>query len=381
MDPVTHAASGALLMLALPRRPQTRWAVPLAALAAASPDIDTAFCWTPELFLALHRGVTHSLAYLPLFALLLALLARPLWRPQTPGRFSLAGCWILCAACLGLHLWLDAVTSYGTMLLLPFSHLRVRLNAVFIVDLLLVLPMLVLAVKAARAGQTPGRKPAGSRAALAGLVWLVAYPLASLAIGHLQAERFVQAELACGRQIERSVLLPDVLSPCFWRVVYEEREQAPQTESPAAERLLVKSQSLGPLGRRGSPAVYEALPAGTAQALRAQSTAAGSCLDFFVLPVVQTLPAPDRQGACLPDGCRALLVHDLRFGSGLAFARRLMAMRPNANIPFRLMVVLDGQDRLLQERIVFSDSRRDTGWRTPTLHPAPSLAAWLAGLE
>ena len=174
--------------------------------------------------------------------------------------------------------------------------------------------------------------------------------------------------------------MPDVLSPCFWRIVYEEREQEAKAEACTAERLLVKSQSLGPLGRRGSPAVYEALPAGIAQALRAQSTAAGSCLDFFVLPVVQPLPAQDRQGACLPDGCRAILVHDLRFGSGLAFATRIMAMRPNANIPFRLMVVLDGQDRLLQERIVFSDSRRDTGWRTPTLHPAPSLAAWLAGL-
>ena len=37
MDPITHAASGAVAMLALPRRPLTRWAVPLAALAASRP--------------------------------------------------------------------------------------------------------------------------------------------------------------------------------------------------------------------------------------------------------------------------------------------------------------------------------------------------------
>ena len=382
MDPVTHAASGALLMLALPRRPQTRWAVPLAALATASPDIDTAFCWTPELFLDLHRGITHSLAFLPLFAFLLALLARPLRRPQTPGRFSLAGCWLLCAGCLGLHLWLDAVTSYGTMMLLPFSHFRVRLNAVFIVDLLLVLPMLFLA---ARAAGKPRRQEAslqaglaGRRAALCGLAWIFCYPLASLAIGHVQAERFVQAELSCGRRIERSVLLPDVLSPCFWRVVYEEREQA---GGGSGGRLLVKSQSLGPAGRRGLPAVFEALPAEIEAAARAQSTAAASCLDFFILPVAVPLPEGELEDALLPAGCRAVLVHDLRFGSGLAFARRLMALRPNANIPFRLMLVLDGRNRILRERIVFSDSRRDTGWRPPALHPAPTFAAWLAGVE
>ena len=40
MDPVTHAASGALAMLAMPQRPATRWALPLAAFAAAAPDLD-----------------------------------------------------------------------------------------------------------------------------------------------------------------------------------------------------------------------------------------------------------------------------------------------------------------------------------------------------
>ena len=60
MDPITHAASGAVAMLALPRRPLTRWAVPLAALAAASPDLDLVFVSTPLQFLLLHRGITHS---------------------------------------------------------------------------------------------------------------------------------------------------------------------------------------------------------------------------------------------------------------------------------------------------------------------------------
>ena len=68
MDPITHAASGAVAMLALPRRPLTRWAVPLAALAAASPDLDLIFASTPLQFLLLHRGITHSLAAMPALA-------------------------------------------------------------------------------------------------------------------------------------------------------------------------------------------------------------------------------------------------------------------------------------------------------------------------
>ena len=131
MDPVTHATSGALLMLALPKRPATAWAIPLACLAAAAPDIDTFFCRSPELFLALHRGITHSLPALPLFSLILALAFRPRWRRGTDDAFSFVGTWIFCATCVLLHIWLDCITTFGTMILQPFSDLRVRLNGVF----------------------------------------------------------------------------------------------------------------------------------------------------------------------------------------------------------------------------------------------------------
>ena len=70
-------------MLSLPNRPATRWAVPLAAIASASPDIDVALCHTPLEFLLLHRGITHSLAAAPLLGLLLTLLVLALWGVAT----------------------------------------------------------------------------------------------------------------------------------------------------------------------------------------------------------------------------------------------------------------------------------------------------------
>ena len=142
MDPVTHAASGALALLAMPQRPATRWALPLAAFAAASPDLDILAASGPLQTLLLHRGITHALAAAPLMGLLLAILARPLWRYDTRNAWSFGGVWAFMMLMVLLHIWLDALTTYGTLVWLPFSGERLRLNAVYIIDLLMTLPLL-----------------------------------------------------------------------------------------------------------------------------------------------------------------------------------------------------------------------------------------------
>ena len=142
MDPVTHAASGALAMLAMPQRPATRWALPLAAFAAAAPDLDILAASGPLQTLLLHRGITHALAAAPFMGLLLAILARPLWRYDTRNAWSFGGVWAFMMLLVLLHIWLDALTTYGTLVWLPFSGERLRLNAVYIIDLLMTLPLL-----------------------------------------------------------------------------------------------------------------------------------------------------------------------------------------------------------------------------------------------
>ena len=59
-------------------------------------------------------------------------------------------------------------------------------------------------------------------------------------------------------------------------------------------------------------------------------------------------------------------------------------MRPNAGIPFQLMVQMEPGNmgpRLLQERLYFSDSRRDSGWQAPPRPSQPAFLPWLAGLR
>lgn len=372
MDPVTHAASGAVALLALPRRPLTRWALPLAAMVTASPDLDILFAHTPLQFLLLHRGISHSFAAMPVFGLLLALCCRPLWSAATPGRWSFARVWLLCCALILLHIWLDVVTTYGTMVFLPFSHYRVRLNSVYIIDLFLTVPLLwaVWRLRARRG------------LILLALAWVFVYPTLGMGLNAwhtVQSRERLQHE---GRAVSRLHVLPDAFAPFFWRVIFE-------------EGATVRAQSLDALGRpRAAEAVHPAAPAPLVAALAEQSVACESYFQFAMLPVMDALrpgDAPPRRTDAPPeDGHTGALFYDLRFGSGLAVVRRLLAMRPNADIPFQLMVELApaGADaprsappRLEQLRLRFSDSGRDSRWHAPVPPAPPTFLRWLVGLR
>ena len=381
MDPVTHAASGAVAMLALPSRPATRWAVPLAALAAASPDLDILFASSPLQFLLLHRGITHSLPALPVMGLILALCCRPLWRAATPGRWSFGRVWLLACALVLLHIWLDVVTTYGTMIFLPFSHERVRLNGIFIIDLLLTLPLLWAVWR--------WRKKRALM--LLALAWVFVYP--ALGVG-LNARHTAQAEArltAENRQASRVTVLPDAFAPFFWRVLFEEEDVRGKN---------VREQGLNALGRPRTPeSAYSAVPNALAEELARQSVTCESFFQFAVLPVIAPLSRKDWPQDPAAKA-RKFLIHDLRFGSSLEFVRKIMAMRPDADIPFQLMVELGfaddgalaetgknaastawGEARLLRARLRFSDSGRDSRWQTPRPPRPPSFWPWLVGLR
>ena len=125
LDTLTHALSGALLARAttpkdapprsLPRR------IAAGFLACAAPDLDfVAGFLGPVEYIAQHRGVTHSLLLLPLWALPLSwLLAKILREPR--GWRALYG---VAAMSIGLHIAGDVITGYGTMVFAPFSDWR-----------------------------------------------------------------------------------------------------------------------------------------------------------------------------------------------------------------------------------------------------------------
>ena len=136
MDTLTHALSGALLARATASRDAPPRSLPrrIAAgfLAAAAPDLDIVFSlFGPLTYLENHRGITHSILLLPLWAFLLAwLLAKILREPG--GWRALYG---VSAMGLGAHIAGDLITSFGTIIFAPFSDWRAGIGTTFIIDL------------------------------------------------------------------------------------------------------------------------------------------------------------------------------------------------------------------------------------------------------
>jgi len=141
VDPLTHAISGAALARAFPKQPLPAKQVLLIILLAMAPDSDSVLRLISDpVYLQHHRGLTHSLLMLPLWGwLIFSLSSRQV--KQNPVMPKLIGLALL------LHISLDVVTTYGTMLFAPISDQRLSVDLLFIIDPLfsacLLIPLLL----------------------------------------------------------------------------------------------------------------------------------------------------------------------------------------------------------------------------------------------
>ena len=133
MDPVTHGLAGGLVAKSglahrlVPKQLEAR-AVALTAVAALAPDVDAIveLGADPLAFLRYHRGLTHSL-------LGGAVLAWVLVAPLFPG-VSRKRLFVLSSIGVYIHVLLDLLTSYGTVLLYPFRSDRFTLDWMWTFD-------------------------------------------------------------------------------------------------------------------------------------------------------------------------------------------------------------------------------------------------------
>jgi inner membrane protein len=143
MDPLTHVATG-VICSQLVSTPSRWWASVAGIIFALLPDVDYFFIyWDRLAFIRYHRGFTHSLVALPLFALAGALVGRFLGGPRWFKPLLVLGLVVL-----STHLLLDLATSYGTQLLSPFFRKRFALDWIFIIDPYFTALLLVGAVAA-----------------------------------------------------------------------------------------------------------------------------------------------------------------------------------------------------------------------------------------
>ena len=242
MDTLTHALSGALVarLIAarstLPPAAATAWPTPavpgsfsaawqggphaplpwqgvvVGLVAGAFPDIDVVAQWFGDVaYLTHHRGITHSVLMLPLWAALIAwLMAWAFQRTRSrPGGWK--SLYAFAAAGLAVHIAGDWITQFGTMLLQPFSDRRFGLGSMFIIDLtfsgLLLAGLLLAAVFPRR--RWPAALGLGAAAAWVGLA--TAGQFQALDVG----ERYARAQ---GMAQPAITVMPRPASPFNWTV-------------------------------------------------------------------------------------------------------------------------------------------------------------------
>lgn len=216
MDPLTQGALGAALPQSLGRRGHALLAGALGFVSGMAPDLDVLIRspTDPLLFLEYHRQFTHALVFIPIGGLLCAALLHPL---LVRGRFPFRRTYLYCTLGYATHGLLDACTTYGTLLLWPFSDERFAWNTISIIDPLFTLPLLGGILLAARR-----RRPLFARMALA---WCLLY----MGLGLVQRDNAAQMgwELAHARGHEplRLEAKPSFANILVWKVVYETRDR------------------------------------------------------------------------------------------------------------------------------------------------------------
>ena len=213
MDSLSQIALGSAVAVGVMGRRTAVWkAATWGAVAGTLPDLDVVIDHGDALLnMVLHRGESHALFYLTLFAPLLAWGVSRIHREgHLYGRWTLA-LWLT----LVTHPLLDAMTVYGTQLLLPFTNHPYGVGSMFIIDPAYTVPLIVGVVAALRMKDAAR----GLRWNALGLVVSTAY-LAWSALAQAHVEQQARAVLrAQGVAAERVLVTPAPFQTLLWRVV------------------------------------------------------------------------------------------------------------------------------------------------------------------
>ena len=214
MDPISQGTVGAAFAQSTANKTNIIKIGIIGFLAGLAPDLDVFIrsSTDPILSLEYHRQFTHSLFFIPFGALIVTLVIFPLVKKS----LSLKTVYVASFFGYTTHGFLDACTSYGTLLFWPFSNERVTWNNISVVDPIFTIPVLVLVAAAIIT-----RKPLFSFFAIG---WMTFY----LLLGFVQYERafLVANDIAHsrGHNPERLTLKPSFGNLILWKSIYQYEE-------------------------------------------------------------------------------------------------------------------------------------------------------------
>lgn len=217
MDPLSQASFGASLSQSFAHDKKKQFsAMVIGALAGMTPDLDILIRSDvdPMLFLEFHRQFTHSLIFIPIGALICALIFYSVMQSRLfSSTLSFKQVYLFSFLGYATHGLLDACTSYGTQLLWPFSNTRYAWNTVSIIDPFFTLPILILCVFAVA--------KRNARYAQGAFVYAVIFLAAGLIQKHRAQEALYDLVAQRGHSVERMQVKPSFANRHLWKTIYE----------------------------------------------------------------------------------------------------------------------------------------------------------------
>jgi inner membrane protein len=214
MDPITHGLVGTVAAQSLANKKKIRPAAITGFISAILADLDY-FIHNPSdplLNIEIHRHFTHSLVFIPVGALIAAGLLWWVMRKY----FSFRKLYLFSLVSYGTAGIMDSFTSYGTMLLWPFTDTRFAWNMISVIDPVFTIILAIIIGFAIFNRHRPYVWVAW--------IWMIIY----LTFGFVQRERATTAALQLANershQVERIVVKPTIGNLLLWRSIYESED-------------------------------------------------------------------------------------------------------------------------------------------------------------
>lgn len=210
MDPLSHGLVGSLIPLSFAKKSQHKQAGIIGFGSALLADLDTLISSSndPLLNLEYHRHFTHALAFIPVGGLVGAMLFWLVFK----NKLSFWQIYLWAVIGYGTAGLLDACTTYGTRIFLPFLSEKISFNLISIIDPIFTLTLLLALFLAFKRNQV---KPARL-----GMLFMAFY----LSLGGIQKERSKQMVLEVaeqrGHQITSLTVKPTMANLLVWRTIY-----------------------------------------------------------------------------------------------------------------------------------------------------------------
>lgn len=214
MDPLSQGLVGATAAQTAAPKKHLITASLVGVLSGMVPDLDVFIrsSHDPLLALEFHRQFTHSLAFIPLGALICATLFWLVFQTLVK-EIGFKRIYLYSFLGYASHGLLDAFTSYGTQLYWPFSDTRVAWNSISIIDPLFTIPiLLLLLVMLVKKSKAVG-------------YLMASYAVIYLGIGSIQEQRATNVAYVLahsrGHQAINLNVKPSFMNLIVWKSIYE----------------------------------------------------------------------------------------------------------------------------------------------------------------